>query len=153
MKLRVKIEGKTFDVEIFDLSKRPVRVRVDDEIFEVWPEEVKDEAETPGTSSLTEVPTSGERAFKKLSVSHSSAVATKNGEATRRCVTAPLPGVITSIAVREGDEVVHGQELLVLEAMKMKNTIHATRAGKIAAVHVSVGEQVQHGQPLVEFTE
>lgn len=153
MKLRVKIEGKTFDVEILDLSERPVRVLVDGEVFEVWPEDIKDEFETPGASLPAEGSPSAEETSQRSFVSHPPAAAAKNGEVAKRCVSAPLPGVITSIAVREGDEVVYGQELLVLEAMKMKNTIHATRAGKIAAVRVSVGEQVQHGQPLVEFTE
>jgi biotin carboxyl carrier protein len=47
----------------------------------------------------------------------------------------------------------YGQDLLTLEAMKMKNAIRATRAGTIAAVHVNVGDQVQHGQVLLEFTD
>jgi biotin carboxyl carrier protein len=59
--------------------------------------------------------------------------------------------VIVSIAVQQEDEVSAGQELLVLEAMKMKNSIRANRAGKIAAIGVSVGQHVQHNQVLVEF--
>ena len=40
----------------------------------------------------------------------------------------------------------------MLEAMKMKNPIRATREGTVATVLISVGDHVRHGQPLVEFT-
>jgi biotin carboxyl carrier protein len=62
-----------------------------------------------------------------------------------------MPGIILSIGVKEGDEVNAGEALLVLEAMKMENEIHATRAGKIKTIHVSEGAEVQSGSKLVEF--
>ena len=66
-------------------------------------------------------------------------------------ITAPMPGIILSIAVKEGDEVNAGDALLVLEAMKMENEIHAPRAGKVKKVHVSEGAEVQSGAALVDF--
>ena len=66
-------------------------------------------------------------------------------------VTAPMPGIILSIGVKEGDQVNAGDPILVLEAMKMENEIHAPRAGKIKKLHASVGAEVQSGSPLVEF--
>jgi glutaconyl-CoA/methylmalonyl-CoA decarboxylase subunit gamma len=54
--------------------------------------------------------------------------------------------------VSPGDEVEVGGELCILEAMKMKNAIRATRAGQIAAVHVSTGQHVKHNDPLVEYS-
>jgi biotin carboxyl carrier protein len=68
-------------------------------------------------------------------------------------VAAPIPGVILSVGVKTGDEVKTGQELCILEAMKMKNTIRAARDGKIASVHVSAGDQVSHGQALMDYSE
>ena len=47
----------------------------------------------------------------------------------------------------------HGQELCVLEAMKMNNPIRATQAGLVKEILVSVGQQVQHGNPLLVMTE
>lgn len=67
-------------------------------------------------------------------------------------VRARTPRVITSVAVRPGDTVAMGQELCVQEAMKMKNTIRASRPGTVAAVHVARGQHVKHSDPLVEFT-
>ncbi|MBM3123224.1 MAG: acetyl-CoA carboxylase biotin carboxyl carrier protein subunit, partial [Chloroflexi bacterium] len=68
-----------------------------------------------------------------------------------REVRAPIPGVILSVAVQPGASVTPGQELYVLEAMKMRNPISAGRAGIIQAVHVSPGAHVQHRQVLMEF--
>lgn len=68
-----------------------------------------------------------------------------------RMVVAPMPGIILSIAVKEGDEVNAGDSLLVLEAMKMENEIHAPQAGKVKKIHVSEGTEVKSGSALVEF--
>jgi len=75
-----------------------------------------------------------------------------NGQsASAQAVLAPLPGVVAGISVQPGDVVVAGQELLAIEAMKMKNVIRAVRAGSIARVHVAPGQSVQHKQVLVEY--
>ena len=70
-----------------------------------------------------------------------------------KSVLAPLPGVIVAIGVKPGDAVEHGQELCIIEAMKMKNVIRATRAGTIAAVHVTLNQHVKHHDALLEFTD
>lgn len=66
-------------------------------------------------------------------------------------VTSPMPGVILGIDVAVGAAVTHGQTLMVLEAMKMKNEIKAERDGTVGAVRVAVGDQVKHGDVLLEF--
>jgi biotin carboxyl carrier protein len=70
-----------------------------------------------------------------------------------REICAPMPGSIVSVAVQPGDRVEVGQDVCVLEAMKMNNRIRAPRAGMIAQIHVSVGQQVQHGDALVTFAD
>jgi biotin carboxyl carrier protein len=55
--------------------------------------------------------------------------------------------------VKAGEQIESGQVILVIEAMKMKNSIRATRAGKISEVLVSAGETVAHKQSLVKFAE
>lgn len=66
-------------------------------------------------------------------------------------MTAPMPGVIASVDARPGDQVPKGRTVLVLEAMKMKNELHASRSGVIAEVLVAEGDQVKYGQPLLRF--
>jgi len=64
-------------------------------------------------------------------------------------VKSPLPGVVLEVYVKVGDEVKSGQKLLVLEAMKMENTIEADRSGKVTEIHTDKGASVLEGAPLV----
>jgi propionyl-CoA carboxylase alpha chain len=59
--------------------------------------------------------------------------------------------VIVSVSVQLGQAVKAGQELCVLEAMKMQNVIRAPRDGVVAAVHMSAGKTVRHREPLLEY--
>ncbi len=66
-------------------------------------------------------------------------------------IEAPLPGVILEIKVKEGDEVKEGQDLLIMEAMKMENSIQAPFSGKIVKIFVSKESNVQEGDNLIEI--
>jgi glutaconyl-CoA/methylmalonyl-CoA decarboxylase subunit gamma len=61
----------------------------------------------------------------------------------------PMAGVVRDIRVSADDEVAEGQVLIVVEAMKMQNELHARRAGTVKAVYVSVGQRVDQGTPLI----
>ena len=60
---------------------------------------------------------------------------------------APSPGSANFIEV--GSSVKEGQTLLIIEAMKTMNQIHAPRAGKVTAIYVDSGHPVEYGEPLV----
>ena len=62
---------------------------------------------------------------------------------------APMPGSVVRVAVAPGDAVEAGQVLVVLEAMKMEHTVHATAAGTVTEVDVVEGDQVETGHLLV----
>lgn len=66
-----------------------------------------------------------------------------------KAVTAPLPGNIVGISVKVGDTVKAGQQVAVLEAMKMENTIESPVAGTVTAIHVNVGDSVPADAPIV----
>ena len=68
-------------------------------------------------------------------------------------VTAPMPGLIVSVAVVEGDEVKAGDELAVLEAMKMENTLRAERDGVVAKVLFKAGESVEVDEIIMELAQ
>lgn len=135
MKIRVRVEEQEYEVEIEDLNQRPIIAHVGGQRFEVWPETaapVQPSARSaPAARAETGMPTGA-----------------AGGETS---VLAPLPGTVVEVQARPGSAVQIGDPLLVIEAMKMKNTIRAARAGTIAAVHVQVGQTVRHRQLLVEF--
>lgn len=64
-------------------------------------------------------------------------------------VKAPLPGVVMSIPVKVGDTVKASDTVVMLEAMKMENAIHAGNDGKVASISVNVGDSVLDGAVLV----
>lgn len=66
-------------------------------------------------------------------------------------VAAPMPGVISTLAVKTGQTIASGDVLLSIEAMKMETAIHAERDGTIAAVHVKSGDQIDAKDLLVEY--
>ncbi|TAK12302.1 MAG: biotin/lipoyl-binding protein [Anaerolineae bacterium] len=66
-------------------------------------------------------------------------------------VAAPMPGQIRAVLVAEGDEVVQGQPLLLMEAMKMEIRIAAPRAGIVAVLRAAVGATVNKDDVLVEI--
>ncbi|ELU17501.1 hypothetical protein CAPTEDRAFT_228368 [Capitella teleta] len=66
-------------------------------------------------------------------------------------VIAPMPGVVKSVAVSVGDMVAEGQEVIVLEAMKMQNSLTAGKSGKIKKLHVNGGDTVDEEDILVEM--
>jgi biotin carboxyl carrier protein len=63
----------------------------------------------------------------------------------------PMPGKVLKLLAKYGDEVVNGQPLLIIEAMKMEFTVRAPHDGQIKAVHYQEGDQVAVGDVLVEM--
>ncbi|NMB67703.1 MAG: biotin/lipoyl-binding protein [Chloroflexi bacterium] len=151
MIIRVKIQDKEYEVEIADLNGRPVLATVEGQTFEVWPDEQF--AAAPAAAAAPARPVIEKPAPCPPAPCPPAATTGNGGATSANAVTAPIPGVIVAIAVKDGQSVASGEELCTLEAMKMKNAIRASRAGKIAAVKVAVGDHVRHGQVLVEFSE
>ena len=154
MKLIVKVENQSFQVEVGDIHDRPIIATIDGEPFEVWPEDVQlvrssAQVTTPVTASTAPVPQTVPQTAPPLTPRPASAAPVTTGKA----VHAPLPGVIIAVNVKPGEAVTHGQELCTIEAMKMKNVIRAGRAGTIAAVHVALNQHVKHHDVLLEFTD
>jgi biotin carboxyl carrier protein len=64
-------------------------------------------------------------------------------------LTAPLPGLVITIPIAEGQKVEKGQTLIVLESMKMQNELKSPRDGKISRLMVKTGESVEQKQYLL----
>src|ERR1035441_9609438 len=66
-------------------------------------------------------------------------------------IAAPIPGLITALAVSVGTKVKKGDKLLTLEAMKMQSTLYASAPGTVAAIFAQVGETVESKDLLVQL--
>ncbi|MGM0453477.1 MAG: acetyl-CoA carboxylase biotin carboxylase subunit [Thermodesulfobacteriota bacterium] len=72
----------------------------------------------------------------------------KVSDAVIRC---PMPGQVVDVRVKPGDRVYRGQEVVILESMKMESGVASTRDGIVAAVKVKIGQTVESGDSIVEF--
>ncbi len=137
----ITIHGESYHVKVegsgsHDMAERSFFITVDG-----VPEEVSLE-------TLNEIDVSGER--KPSSASRSAGgkrpKATDPGH-----VTTPMPGTIVDVLVNEGDEITDGQAVLVIEAMKMQNEIHATKSGRVDSIFVKKGDTVTPQEALLHI--
>jgi len=70
---------------------------------------------------------------------------------TSKFLLSPMPGLLVSLAVAVGQEVKAGEELAVVEAMKMENVLRAERDGVVAAVKAKPGDSLAVDQVIIEF--
>ncbi|MBV1868695.1 MAG: acetyl/propionyl-CoA carboxylase subunit alpha, partial [Marinosulfonomonas sp.] len=70
---------------------------------------------------------------------------------TSRLLLCPMPGLIVSVDVEEGEEVQEGQKLCTVEAMKMENILRAERRGVVAKVNAAVGDSLAVEEIILEF--
>lgn len=150
---RVTIEGRTYEVQVPDPGERPVRAIVDGQVFEVHVQPETGVAAAPTVAGMKPAPIQERAQPARAVASVAPPAATSPATAGTGEVTAPLPGTIVSVGVAAGDTVEYGQELCVLEAMKMNNPIRSTQAGQVTKILVSVGQRVQHGAPLMVIAE
>ncbi len=138
---RITLEGHVFDVKLLDDPRQAkVRVEVNGEAFTVEVEAVSSVAESNTAPLAPRSP-------------REPAPIPAGGTASGGTLTAPLPGVIKSIAVRSGQHVASNDELLTIEAMKMDNVIRAAFPGTVGTIHVNEGRQVAYGEPLLDLSE
>ena len=70
---------------------------------------------------------------------------------TSKFLLSPMPGLLASVAVSEGQEVKAGEALAVVEAMKMENVLRATRDGTVKTLHAKAGDSLRVDQKIIEF--
>jgi biotin carboxyl carrier protein len=149
---RITVNNKPYSVKVGDLSKSPIEVIVDGEVFQV---ELQDEghavttpdtAVKPATSGPKPSPGAMEPVPQQPRGSSAPPVV-----AAGKHLAAPMPGTVLAVKVKAGDRVKHGQEVCIVESMKMELNIMATADGVVKKVCVAVGQSVVHGTILVEF--
>ncbi|GAB4476099.1 MAG: hypothetical protein Kow00124_17830 [Anaerolineae bacterium] len=149
MKITLTIDEQTYEVEIENPHARPVIARVNGERFEVWPQPPAPTPVVPSVGAPAGAAPAERPVPRPLPAPPPRTAPAESG----RAIHAPIPGVIDKVSVQAGSVVKRGQELCVLEAMKMKNAIRAPRDGLIAVVHISVGQHVRHHEVLMEYAD
>ena len=139
---KYKINGNLYNVFIGDIEENIAHVEVNGTHYTVEMEKKPKAAPAPK-------PVVRPAAKPAAAPAAAAPVAKPAAGGAKSGVKSPLPGVILDIKVNVGDEVKKGQTLIILEAMKMENSINADKDGKVAAINVSKGESVLEGTDLV----
>ena len=131
------INGNKYEVVVGDITDNIATLTVNGEEFKV---EMEKQAE----------PEKKKPVVRAVAAAADDAPAADKGAVNKaNAVKAPLPGVITDILVEVGQEVQAGDNVIVLEAMKMANNLQAEKSGKVTAICVKVGESVMEDDALV----
>ena len=133
MKLRITVEGKSYEVDVEVLEDAPVG-------------SILRSATVPTTTMVPPVTPAAPASRPHAAVAPPPAV-----ETSGNVVNAPIVGTIMQLKVAVGDTVAVNQVLLVMEAMKMETNIASPVAGRVKTIHVAPGQAVKAGQLLVEL--
>ena len=137
-KVELKIDGKTYQVEIKSLTTDNAQVLVDGR-------EVQVDISMPPDAPRAPAP----RPAAKKATAPAKQTAPRPASPSSKSLLSLMPGVVIKILVKEGQQVAAGDVLLVLEAMKMENEIKSRLSGIVTDIQIAVGHSVESGTLLL----
>lgn len=137
---KLAINGTHYNVEINEVEGQEISLSVNGTPYKVTVDkELRKSAPAPRPTATVVKPTVAAAPASTSGKTHS--------------ITSPLPGTILKVNVKVGDKVTQGQCVLMLEAMKMENSIESDYNGTVTAVKVAQGDSVMEGDVLVTIGE
>ena len=133
---KFKINGKDYDVTVGEAEGKMLSVNVNGADYQVELENAPAAAPVQAAPAAKAAPAAAAPAAPKAA-------------GAGVTVKSPLPGIIISVDVKEGQTVKRGQKVAVIEAMKMENEILAESDGTVTAVHTRKGDSVLEGADIV----
>jgi len=126
--LTVLLDEKNYQVEVLDVnySQKQIRLKINHQIMEL---SIKD---------------SFDQLVERLGIS-------ANSQQKINSINAPMPGLVLDVLVEEGQTIEGGENLVILEAMKMENIIKAPGSGTISNIEVEKGQAVEKGTTLIRL--
>jgi glutaconyl-CoA/methylmalonyl-CoA decarboxylase subunit gamma len=134
------VEGRTFTIEVTSFSRTEADVEVDGTPYKVLIDDIAGEARP----RLRTMPRTEKSPPAAKAGPPGAAVPAGAG-----AVTAPIPGMILSVLVKEGQKVATGAPLLKMEAMKMETVVSAAVGGTVRSIAVEAGDSVTQGQEMM----
>jgi biotin carboxyl carrier protein len=140
------INGNIYDAEIIGIEDNIAEVAINGVAYTVEIDRKMQSAKTPKLVRTMAVPSTDSDPSMAKTASPAAPKGTGN-------IKSPLPGVILELYVHQSDTVKIGQKLLMLEAMKMENIIHADKEGHVALIKAGKGDSVMEGDILIVIGE
>jgi glutaconyl-CoA/methylmalonyl-CoA decarboxylase subunit gamma len=145
-KFKFTINGNIYDVDIKNVDDNIAEVEVNGTSYTVEVDKLMQTTKTPKLVRSNSIPSTD--SHPSIAKTSSPVVPKGSGH-----IKSPLPGVILDIQVKVGDIVKTGQKLLILEAMKMENSIDSDVDGKVLSINVAKGDSVMEGDLLISIGE
>jgi glutaconyl-CoA/methylmalonyl-CoA decarboxylase subunit gamma len=141
-KFKFTINGNVYEVDIKNVDDNIAELEVNGTPYTVEVDKAIQSTKTPKLVRTASIPSTD---------SHPSVAKTSSPVAPKGSghIKSPLPGTILEMHVKVGDVVKAGQKLLILEAMKMENSIDSDKDGKVTAIHRAKGDAVMEGDVLI----
>ena len=139
--------GVEFPFEIVFKSKKRLILRSGTKLYRLNNTEINNSQvcfTMNGRSYTSEVKDEQELLLEKLGI-------TTGAPDTQGVIMAPMPGRIIGLPAAEGDTLVAGDPVIILEAMKMENELKAPVGGRLVTLHVKMGQSVEKNQQLAEI--
>jgi biotin carboxyl carrier protein len=133
--MRLRVNDAWYDVEVGDLYQSPVEVVVDGESYLV-------EMGSAGGSNLP-------RVRQALKVEQPGLRGITEGD--ERVIRCPLPGKVVAVKVTKGQVLEAGDEICVLESMKMEQTVRMAKGGTVKNIKMKVDQSISAGSPMIEL--
>ena len=146
-KYNLKINNQNFLVEILSEYEGIFKVNVNGTIVEVMDTSISYDVPIKNNYSDQENNSQIQLATEKENISPNQSNDKKNSGQ----IKAMMPGKVLEILVEIGDEVSLGTPLMIVESMKMENTISSTMSGKVTNIFISIDDSVQYDQIMIEI--
>ena len=137
--VRVRINGQWYTVEVGDVYQSPVEVEVDGDLYLVELEEGTAGAERPQALRARKERKAEQPGLRGIVQQDDNLV---------RC---PLPGKVISVTATKGQEMEPGDEICVLESMKMEQSVRMAQRGMVKSIKVKKNQSINAGTPLLEL--
>lgn len=144
----LEINRKEYNAEVKEITAEYANIEVDGNLYHV---KLKELGRKKGTVPVIETvsPAAPSRPAPSAAPAAPKPRPTTTGDAGS--IYAPLPGLILEVMVKEGDTVKAGQNIMVMEAMKMENQVQAPHDGTVSKVVVQKGNSVAEGDLLADI--
>ena len=168
MPIEIKLGDRVASVKVLNQNENLLEIMVDDKVYKVDLMH-NDEGsfsilENNRSHNISLVPSQKPKAYTAYTLYNTYDLEVIDAEAryirnrgegiiaqTEKQITAPMPGKIVKVLVKEGDTVTQGQTAVIISAMKMESEYKAAVDGIIKAVHVADGDTVEANQVLIEI--
>ena len=138
-RMKVRVNGQSYNVQVGDVYHSPVEVVVDGETYLVELDQATGAAPRIRPTTLKQDRREDQPGLRGIV------------EGNQKIIRCPLPGKVISVSVVKGQQLEAGDEICVLESMKMEQSVRIASSGTAKSIKIKSNQAVNAGAPLIEL--